>query len=215
MWYQRLRRQPIVVQLIWTVLAVSFCVALFEMWWSLAFVSAATFALTLLPVLFQKRFGIRLPMSFLAWSAIFIFATVFLGEAFDFYTRLWWWDLVLHGGSAMALGLVGFLFVLMLFEGDRYAAPPWAVGFMSFCFALSIGALWEIFEFAMDQLFDTNMQKSGLLDTMSDLIVDTVGAATGAVVGFLYLKRMELGGLTGILHDFIQKNRHKFRRFRR
>ena len=215
MWNNRLSSQPLVVRAIWTILALAFVVALLTARWSLAFVSLATFGLSLLPVLFQSRFGIHLPMRFLAGIVIFVFATIFLGEAFDFYNRFWWWDVVLHGGSAMAFGLVGFLFVFMLFEGDRYAAPAWAVAFVSFCFALSIGTVWEIFEFAMDQLFGLNMQKSGLVDTMWDLIVDTVGAGFGAMVGFLYLKGLELGGLTGVLQEFVQKNRRLFRKFRR
>jgi hypothetical protein len=75
--------------------------------------------------------------------------------------------------------------------------------------------MWEIFEFAMDQAFGLNMQKSGLPDTMLDLIVDTLGAGIGALAGFFYLKRLELGGLTGVLQEFIQKNRRFFRKFRR
>ncbi|MCV2870848.1 hypothetical protein OEZ71_00900 [Defluviimonas sp. WL0050] len=215
MWYRRVRSQPIVVQIIWTVLCLAFVVALATARWSLAFVSLSTFGLSLLPVLFQSRFGIQLPVRFFAGIVIFVFATIFLGEAFDFYNRFWWWDVALHGGSALGFGLIGFLFVFMLFEGDRYAAPAWAVAFVSFCFALSIGAMWEIFEFAMDQAFGLNMQKTGLVDTMWDLIVDTVGAGFGAFVGFLYLKGQEVGGLTSVLQEFVQKNRQFFRKFRR
>ena len=117
-----------------------------------------------------------------------------------------------HG---VGFGLIGFLFVFMLFEGDLYAAPAWAIAFMSFCFGLSIGAMWEIFEFAMDQIFGLNMQKSGLIDTMWDLILDTLGAGLGATAGFLYVKGRHLGGLTGILQEFIQKNRRFFRKLKR
>jgi hypothetical protein len=53
---------------------------------------------------------------------------------------------------------------------------------------LSIGALWEIFEFLMDSLFGLNMQKSGLIDTMWDLIVDALGALVISILGYLYLK---------------------------
>lgn len=210
-----LREQPLVVRAIWSVLAIAFAVALFEGRWSLAFVSVATFALSLLPALFERRFSIRLPVSFFAWIVVFIFATIFLGEAFDFYNRLWWWDILLHGGSAMAFGLFGFLFVFMLFEGDRYAAPAWAIAFISFCVALSIGVFWEIFEFAMDQLFGLNMQKSGLTDTMGDLIVDAVGAAIGAFSGFMHLKGRKLAGLGALLTEFIGANRKLFRKRRR
>ncbi|MGB5837892.1 MAG: hypothetical protein WBH14_12660 [Albidovulum sp.] len=214
MWGPRIKNQPLVVRGIWAVLLLAFGTAIVEAQWSLAFVSAFTFALSLVPVLFQDRFGIRLPMRFLAWIVIFIFATIFLGEAFDFYERLWWWDVLLHGGSALGFGLVGFLFVFMLFEGDKYAAPSWAIAFVSFCFALSIGTLWEIFEFAVDRIAGTQMQKSGLMDTMGDLIVDTVGASIGALSGFLYLKGQQFGGLTAAIQEFIQANRKLFRKRR-
>ncbi len=212
MWIERLRRQPLVVRAIWAILAFAFVAALVEARWSLAFVAAATFALSMVPVLAQRRLGIRLPVRFFAWIVVFVFATIFLGEAFDFYNRFWWWDVVLHGGSAMAFGLIGFLFVFMLFQGDRYAAPAWAVAFMSFSFAITIGALWEIFEFAMDQVFGLNMQKTGLVDTMWDLIVDTIGAGVGATAGFFYLRGRELGGLTAALREFVAANRRLFRK---
>ncbi|MCB2159043.1 MAG: hypothetical protein KDD95_11630, partial [Rhodobacteraceae bacterium] len=174
----------------------------------------ATFGLSILPVVASRRFGIRLPVRFFAWIVVFVFGTIFLGEAFDFYTRYWWWDVILHAGSAVGFGLAGFLFVFMLFEGDRYAAPAWAVAFISFCFALSIGTLWEIFEFAMDQIFGLNMQKSGLIDTMWDLIVDTLGASIGAIAGLSYLKGQELGGLTAAIREFVAANRRFFRKRR-
>lgn len=211
---ERLRHQPVVVRAIWAVLAVAFVAALVEARWSLAFVAAATFALSLVPVLVQRRLGIRLPVRFFGWIVVFVFATIFLGEAFDFYNRFWWWDVVLHGGSALAFGLIGFLFVFMLFEGDRYAAPAGALAFMSFCFGLTIGALWEIFEFAMDQIFGLNMQKTGLIDTMWDLIVDTVGATIGATAGYFYLQGRRLGGLTQALREFIAENRRLYRKRR-
>ncbi len=203
-----------IVQMIWAVLLVAFVLALAEGRWSLAFVSAATFGLSILPVVASRRFGIRLPVRFFAWIVVFVFGTIFLGEAFDFYTRYWWWDVILHAGSAVGFGLAGFLFVFMLFEGDRYAAPAWAVAFISFCFALSIGTLWEIFEFAMDQIFGLNMQKSGLIDTMWDLIVDTLGASIGAIAGLSYLKGQELGGLTAAIREFVAANRRFFRKRR-
>ncbi|MDH5531663.1 MAG: hypothetical protein OEY05_16645, partial [Paracoccaceae bacterium] len=168
----------------------------------------------LLPVFFQQRFAIMLPVRFFAGIVLFIFATIFLGEARGFYDRYWWWDILLHAGSALGFGLLGFLFVFMLFEGNKYAAPAWAVSFISFCMALSIGTMWEIFEFVMDQTFGLNMQKSGLTDTMVDLIVDMFGAGLGALSGFLFLKGLQLGGLTGVLQEFIQANRRFFRRRR-
>jgi hypothetical protein len=140
---------------------------------------------------------------------------VFLGEVHNFYERFWWWDTMMHGGSAIGFGLIGFILVFMMFQGDRFAAPPLAVAFFAFCFALSIGTLWEVFEFAMDHFFGLNMQKSGLVDTMSDLIVDAVGALIGAGAGFGYLKGRAKGGLSSLLDEFVRTNPRLFRRFRK
>ena len=65
---------------------------------------------------------------------------------------------------------------------------PRFVALFAFMFAVGMGALWEIFEFGMDQMFGLNMQKSGLVDTMWDLIVDAVGAAVIAFLGWAYMR---------------------------
>lgn len=202
------QNQNVIVKLIWAGLLVAVCVALFTTRWSLAFVALVTFALTLFPTFFVERFQIKLPQSFIVLIVSFVFATIFLGEAFDFYERYWWWDITMHGASAIGFGLIGFLFVFMLFEGDRYRAPPVALSFIAFCIAVTIGAAWEIFEFSMDQIFGLNMQKSGLLDTMGDLIVDMIGAAIGAIAGFFFLKRWRFIGLAYMIRDFVRTNRH-------
>ena len=197
------------------VLLAAAALAVYELRWTALFVALCTWALTLSPKPFARWLGIDLPPSFLVAIVFFIFATLFLGEVGDFYERFWWWDVVLHGGSALALGLFAFLFIFMLFEGDHYAAPPWAVGYLSFTVAMAIGACWEIFEFGMDQAFGLNMQKSGLVDTMWDLIVDFIGASIAGVTGFLYLKRVELGSLRFVLDDFVIRNRKLYRKLRR
>jgi uncharacterized membrane protein YjdF len=110
--------------------------------------------------------------------------------------------MALHGSSAVALGMIGFLFIYMLFAGDRFAAPPGAIAFLSFTFALSIGAVWEIFEYGMDQTFGTTMQKSAD-DTMIDLITDAIGAVISALAGYAYLKGRSAGVLGRLIRDFI------------
>lgn len=196
------------------ILLLAAVIGVFTERWSVVFVSITAFGLTLLPSVFVSRFQIKLPTSFLAAISLFIFATLFLGEVFDFYERFWWWDVLLHGGSAMGFGLIGFLFVFYLFEGDKFAAPPIAVAFVAFCFAITIGTSWEIFEYVMDVAFGLNMQKSGLDDTMGDLMVDALGATIGGGAGFFYLKGRETGGLSGIIAEFTALNRRLFRKRR-
>ncbi len=209
------RRPPLPVLLIWASLAVAFVVALIDRRWPLAFIAVLTFGLTLMPMVLVRRAGIRLPVSFTTGIVAFIYGTIFLGETFDFYNRYWWWDILLHGGSALGFGMVGFLFAFVMFEDEKYSAPPWALGFIGFTIAVTIGAVWEIFEYAMDQTFGTNMQKSGLPDTMGDLIVDVIGGSIGGLAGFLWLKGRELGGLAGVIGDFVAKNHWMLPRRRR
>ena len=213
--FASLRRLPLPVQLMWAVLAVEFVLALWERQWPAAGVAAATFVLTLAPLVLVSRLGVRLPWSFVVGITAFIFATIFLGEAVDFYQRYWWWDGMLHLGSALGFGIIGFLLAFMLFEGDRYAAPAWALALIAFSFAVTIGAVWEIFEFGVDYAFGLNMQESGLADTMGDLIVDVIGASVGAGAGWLYLHGRGLGGSAALLQDFIDRNRRLFRKFRK
>ncbi|UPH72428.1 hypothetical protein LGT41_0006330 [Abyssibius alkaniclasticus] len=208
----KFREQSRLVLFVWATLVIAAIAALVLGRWSAAFVAIVTLTLTFLPMAFESRFNIKLPAEFGAAIVLFLFATLFLGEVGDFYNKYWWWDVVLHTGSAIGFGLMGFILIFMMFEGDRYAAPPIAIALFSFTFGVSIGALWEIFEFFMDQSFGLNMQKSGLLDTMWDLIVNTIGAALGATAGFFYLKRRHFGWLSYLIDKFVKANQRLFRK---
>lgn len=210
-----LRNQTPVTYLIWATLGVACVAGLVTQNWLVSFVAIATFGVSILPLAAASRLGIGLPRKFIAMIVLFTFGSLFLGEVLDFYERYWWWDMVLHGMSAVGFGLVGFLLVFVMFEGDKYAAPAWALGAIAACFAVTIGVLWEIFEFAMDQFFGLNMQKSGLMDTMGDLILDVIGGSLGGLTGFLYLKGRDLGGGGALIEEFIARNRRFFKRFRK
>ncbi len=199
---------------IWALLLIAGFVALGLARWSLAFVSFATLALSLLPPLLAARWSLTLPVPVLVFTTLFFFASIFLGEAFDFYERLWWWDLALHGSSALGFGLTGFLFVFMLFEGDRFAAPPSAIAFITFCVAMTVGAIWEVFEYAMDTSFGLSMQKSGLDDTMGDLIVNALGGLLASLTGYVYLVRNSAGMLGQGISQFIRLNQRLYLKYK-
>ena len=202
----------LVTLLIWAILVGAGLRALFTGAYSVTFVAIGTLLLTLAPGYLARRFRIHIPAGFAAAIAAFLCATLFLGEVGDFYERYWWWDVVLHAGSALGFGLLGVILMLILVRGDKLAAAPVTIAFFAFCFAVMIGALWEIWEFTLDQVFGLNTQKSGLVDTMWDLIVDTLGAALGAVAGYVYLRGWRGGPLAATLREFVHMNRRFFGR---
>jgi uncharacterized membrane protein YjdF len=171
--------------------------------------------ITFLPVILGNRFKVKIPHEFESLAVVFVYLSLFLGEVQGFYLRYWWWDLVLHAGSGFLLGVVGFLLVYVLNEKEDVELDlhPKFIAFFAFVFAMGMGAIWEIFEFAMDQLFGFNMQKSGLVDTMSDLIVDGIGALFISALGWGYLRTKDRDSFLELWIDsFIEKNPRLFRR---
>jgi len=159
--------------------------------------------LTLFPLVLGRRFRVFIPPEFEVLAVVFIYASLFLGEVQGYYTRFWWWDAVLHTGSGFLLGILGFLLVHAMneYEAAELHMKPSFVALFAFMFAMGMGGLWEIFEFGMDQIFGFNMQKSGLMDTMWDLIVDCVGALVISIMGWIYLRTQ---GKESFLERWIQ-----------
>ena len=211
---QDLRRQGPVILSLWTLLILVAITAAYENRWSLSFVALATLALAMAPLMLARRFNITLPLPFVMATTLFLIGSIFMGEAFDFYEKVWWWDIGLHASSAIGFGLIGFVFVLMMFEGDRFAAPPWALCLMAFGLAVTVGVLWEVFEFAMDRTFGLNMQKSGLDDTMGDLMVDVIGAGFASCLGYVYLQAKDKSFWTWPIDRFVMLNKRLFRKNR-
>lgn len=184
--------------------------------WLQSFLVVGIMALTLAPVVF--RMPVRIPSEIQIVAVLFVFATLFLGEVRDYYQRFWWWDVTLHTTSGLLLGVLGFMFVYMLNE-DRHVdlhMRPSFVALFAFFFAVGVGAIWEIFEFAMDRYAGTDMQPatsgdpSGLTDTIQDLIVDTLGAAIVSVAGWRYFARARASRVDDWAARFIRRNPQLF-----
>jgi hypothetical protein len=182
--------------------------------WLTAVTTIGILVVTLLPVVLGRRFDVFIPSEFQLLAVVMVFASLFLGEVRGYFVRFWWWDVVLHLGSGFLLGIFGFLLVFVLNQKEDVAVQmkPAFVALFAFVFSLGLGALWEIFEFAMDQLFGLNMQKSGLVDTMWDLIVDAVAALAMAALGYRFLKETGADSfLERWIGKFIRANPRLFR----
>lgn len=170
------------------------------------FISVITLLLTFLPTLFEKTYKIDIPLDLAFASILFVYASLFLGETHGFYERFWWWDIMLHASSAVAFAITGFIVLFILLNTHKVSGKPIWVVSLAFCFSVTIGVFWEIFEFAMDQLFGYNMQKSGLADTMMDLISNCVGAALASLGGFAYMKGQHRSYLARFFDGFFRSN---------
>lgn len=192
-----------------TLLLVAMGFSMYESDWMNFFLSVLTLFFTFLPSILEKRLKIDYPEEFEIIVLVFIFASLFLGEINSFYYRFWWWDLLLHGFSSLIFGILAFSLVYILNKEGKIKLKPAFIALFAFCFALAIGAIWEIFEFSIDYFFGMNMQKSGLMDTMADMLLDAMGALFISVIGFLYAKGY-FRFLRFLSEDFRSLNPHLF-----
>jgi hypothetical protein len=174
--------------------------------WSVLFAAGGALVLSYVPQLLASQIKIKLPLQFQFAIILFLYAAMILGEIGDYYEKFWWWDVVLHGGSAFAFGFVGFLTLYLLYLRHKINASPFLISIFAFSFGLAIGTIWEIFEFAMDQLFGFNMQKNGLRDTMWDLIVDGLGAGVASYIGYVYLRYDVRDPFDTLINWFLREN---------
>ena len=138
------------------------------------FMCALTLALFFLPPFVSKTFQIELPTLLENIVLIFIFAAEILGEIGGYYEKYAIWDTLLHtttGFIAAAVGL-SLIDILNRSERIRFYLSPLFVALVSFCFSMSIGVLWEFFEFGADVILHTDMQKDTVLTTISSVMLN-------------------------------------------
>lgn len=113
---------------------------------------------------------------------------------------------MLHSFSALVMGLIGFLLIYIFHMTNRIDIKPIYIATASFGFAVTLGTLWEVFEFLMDWAFNFNMQKSGLIDTMTDLLVNIGGAILAGFMGYKYVKGDDSLLADDVIRQFLSKN---------
>ena len=141
------------------------------------FLCAFTLVLFLLPPFVQKTFNVELPTALEMIVLIFIFSAQILGELAEYYVKVPLWDTVLHTSTGFLAAAVGLSLIDLLNRSDRFQIKlsPFFVALVSFCFSMSVGVLWEFFEFAMDVFFKTDMQKDSILYGISSVALHPDG----------------------------------------
>lgn len=198
-------------------LAVALLIFVMRRDWENVFLTLTVIGLTVVPAYVLRRSRIFVPPEFQLIAVLFVFLSLFLGSAGDFYDRFWWWDILLHTGSGFLFGIVGWIVMFLLLETDRLprAIGPALLSAFGICFAVTLGVLWELFEYAMDLLWPhLNMMshETGVNDTMHDLLVDLIGALLVGMIGYAYTRRGRFSFVVDAVRRFMHRNPRLFRR---
>ena len=139
-----------------------------------AFYCILALALLYVPSWIQVRLHIELPPPLEIAVLCFIFAAEILGEVNAFYVVVPHWDTMLHTLNGFLAAAVGFSMVLLLNDDERltFDLSPFFLALMAFCFSMTIGVLWEFFEFGADLFFHTDMQKDTVVNAIYSVALD-------------------------------------------
>ena len=125
------------------------------------FLCILTLLLLVIPSLAQITFKVELPTALEIIILVFIFSAEILGEISEFYLVFPFWDTVLH----------------LLNRSDRtvFSLSPLFTAIVAFCFSMTIGVVWEFFEFGMDMIMELDMQKDTVIHTIRSVMLDPGG----------------------------------------
>jgi hypothetical protein len=134
--------------------------------------------LFLVPSFIEKRIHIDIPDTLEVIILLFIFSAEILGEIQEYYILFPYWDTVLHTINGFLAAAIGFSLIDILNKNDRFAISlsPVFVALVAFCFSMTIGVLWEFFEFGVDQLLGYDMQKDTFVQSINTVLLNPNGA---------------------------------------
>ena len=182
-----IRRQPVVfaVYLVLRLIVLASLVsAILRQEYESAFVCVLVLFLFMLPFFIQKNFGICLPSTLEIIILLFIFAAEILGELQSYFIQYPYWDTMLHTTNGFLCAAVGFSLIDILNRDAKikFTLSPVYVALAAFCFSMTIGVLWEFFEFGMDRLFHMDMQKDTIVHTISSVMLDPTNSNTPVTI---------------------------------
>lgn len=141
------------------------------------FLCVLTLVLLVAPSFVQVTFKVELPTTLEIIILVFIFAAEILGEISEFYLMFPFWDTVLHTLNGFLAAAIGFSLVDLLNRSEKmvFNLSPLFTAIVAFCFSMTIGVLWEFFEFGMDQIIGYDMQKDTVIHTIRSVMLDPAG----------------------------------------
>lgn len=145
-----------------------------------AFICLLVLILFILPFFIQQNFGIQLPTTLEIIILLFIFAAEILGELEGYFITYSNWDTMLHTTTGFLCAATGFALIDILNRNSliKFHLSPIYVALAAFCFSMTVGVLWEFFEFGMDRLFQLDMQKDTVVQSITSVMLDPTNSNT-------------------------------------
>lgn len=169
------------------------------------FLCILTLILLIMPSLIQVTLKIELPTVLEILILIFIFSAEILGEIREYYIMIPMWDTILHTINGFLAAAIGFSMVDLLNRSDRmtFQLSPLFTAIVAFCFSMTIGVVWEFFEFGMDMIFGLDMQKDTVIQAIRSVTLNPDGRNIVSVIDpirsvVINGKELEIGGYLDI-----------------
>ena len=160
------------------IVVIMLAVNLWERDYESAFICVLSLILFLLPAFIEKRFRVQIPTLMEMVILLFIFGAEILGELQNYYTQYPYWDTMLHTTNGFVCAAFGFSLIDILTRNrqEKFRLSPLYVSLVAFCFSMTVGVLWEFFEYGMDVLFLTDMQKDTVLNSLASVALSSDGS---------------------------------------
>ncbi len=141
------------------------------------FLCFLTLILFLVPSFIEKRIKVDIPDVLETIVLLFIFSAEILGEIKSYYLIFPYWDTMLHTLNGFLAAAIGFSLIDILNRNERFkfALTPFFVALVAFCFSMTIGVLWEFFEYGMDVFAGLDMQKDTYLTAFRTVLLNPDG----------------------------------------
>lgn len=138
------------------------------------FLCVLTLILFTIPSIIDKKLNIKLPNALEVIILLFIFSAEILGEIQNFYGIFKFWDTMLHTINGFLCAAIGFSMIDILNRSPRFhlKMSPLFVALVAFCFSMTIGILWEFFEYGSDVFFKTDMQKDRITSSIASVEIN-------------------------------------------
>lgn len=175
--WRRIKNKKVVLTIYWVLRALVILTMLAQVLngkYENVYICLLTLVLFMMPSVVERRLHIDLPDVLEIIILLFIFAAEIMGEIQEYYLIIPFWDTVLHTINGFLFAAIGFSIVNILNE-DKHTSlslSPFYMAVTAFCFSMTIGVLWEFFEFGMDYFFHTDMQKDTIIHNLYTVALD-------------------------------------------